>query len=190
MVAITGGDCQVLRFEAATAAAIACLLVGGVARADGGVLNVELAGGAGLSAYNSGSDSLLAPPFVQLHAAYLFLRTGPVRMGPALGVPVGFFRPGGDEAGEAWQPQVAVRPGWAVYGRPGIDFAWSVAAGPSFVVTPRFVWGLEVGGSVAYFLLAGLGITLGLDYGFFYGVDPVHVFTGRLGLLISWEVAG
>jgi hypothetical protein len=168
--------------------AVACILFPSAARADQQLLNVELAGGAGVSAYNSGAESLLAPPFVQLHAAYLFLRTGPVTMGPALGIPFGFYRSEEEEDDGSWLPQVAVRPGWAVYGRPSVDFAWSVAGGPSFVVSPPFVWGLEVGGSITYFLLAGFGLTAGFDYGFFYGVDPVHVFTGRLGLMISWEV--
>jgi len=179
---------QVRRLTAALAVGLKALMSASAARADDHLLNVELSGGAGVSAFNSGSDSVLAPPFVQLHAAYLLIETGPVSMGPALGVPFGFFRPDDESDDDAWQPQVAVRPGWAVYGRPSVDFAWSVVAGPSFVVTPPFVWGLEVGGAFTYFVTAGFGIVVGVDYGLFYGVDPVHVFTGRLGLMISWEV--
>jgi hypothetical protein len=177
---------QVRRLSAALAAGLAIVVGASAARADDHLLNVELTGGAGVSAYNSGSDSVLAPPFVQLHAAYLLLETGPVAMGPALGVPLGFYQ-SEDEADEgSWVPQVAVRPGWAVYGRPSVDYAWSVVAGPSFVVTPPFVWGLEVGGSFTYFLTAGFGLVVGVDYGFFYGVDPAHIFSAKLGLMISW----
>ena len=173
------------RLVATSVALLLCLGTGSSARADRPLLNVEVSGGAGLSAYNSGSGSLLAPPHVQLQAAYLLVRAGPLIMGPSLALPVGFFSPERSDGGTA--VQLALRPGWTVYGRPTVDLGWSVSAGPSFVVTPDFVWGLELGGALDYFVTAGLALTVGLDYGFFYGVDPVHVFTGRLGLLISWE---
>ena len=176
-----------MRHLTAGLAAFAWLLAAPAARGEQ-LLNVELTGGAGLTAYNSGSESLLAPPHVTLSASYLLVRAGPVTMGPSLSLPLGFFRPDGDEDGPL-SAQLALRPGFEVFGRPSADIAWSVAAGPSLVVTPDFVWGLEVGGAFSYFLTAGIGLTAGLDYGFFYGVDPVHVFTFRLGVLVSWEVA-
>ncbi len=160
------------------------LALAGTARAEGRLLSVELSGGVGVSAYNTGSDSALAPPFIQAEAALLFIEAGPFWTGPALSIPLGFYEPEGEDLAA----QLAIRPGWALYHRPSVDFAWSAVVGPSFVVTKPFVWGLEVEGSVAYFLLAGFALTAGLQYGFFYGVDPVHVISGRLGLLITWEV--
>jgi len=173
----------------------ACLIAGRASQANQ-LLNLELSGGLGVSAYNLATDSALAPPFVQLQLSYLPIRTGPINMGPALGVPVGFFQRQGQDA---WDPQVAVRVGWEVWGRPNVDFAWSALAGADFVMTPPgreaeasdrtgFTWGLEVGGSASYFLTAGFAITGGARYAFFYGVDAVHVISFQVGLLISAEV--
>jgi len=148
------------------------------------ILSAELSFGAGLSAYNTGSDELLAPPHVQLLGAYHFLRMGNIAMGPALAVPLGFY----DDSDEGTRVQLALSPGWSVYGRPSVDWAWNAVATAAFVVTDPFVFGLEFAGSAAYFLTAGLALTAGLQYGFFYGVDPVHVFSGKLGVLIAFEV--
>ncbi len=170
--------------------ALACLTAGHGAWANQ-LLNLELTGGVGVTAYNLATDNTtLAPPFVQLQLSYLPVRTGPVNMGPIIGVPVGFFQAEGQDG---WDPQVAMRAGWQVYGRPNVDFAWSAAVGADFVFTPEdegadFVWGLELGGSVAYFILAGLAITGGIRYALFYGVDPVHVVSFQFGFMISHEV--
>ncbi len=174
---------------------LAGLAAGRAARAEQ-LLNLKLSGGVGVSAYNVRTDSHLAPPFVQLQLSYLPLRTGPISMGPALGVPVGWFQ---REGQDAWDPQVAVRVGWEVWGRPNVDFAWSALAGADFVMTPPgqnaeegdrtgFTWGLEIGGSASYFVTAGFAITAGASYNFFYGVDAVHVISFQLGVLISAEV--
>jgi hypothetical protein len=172
-----------------------CLLTSSVASADD-LLNLELSGGAGVTAYNERVDSALAPPFLQLQLSYLPLEVGPLSMGPLFGVPLGFYRPRGQEEGPLSTVQIGLRAGWQVYGRPSVDFAWSATAAVDFVLSPLddeedpldFVWGLELGGSVAYFLTAGLALTAGLRYAFFYGVDPAHVFSGQLGVLISYEV--
>lgn len=166
----------------------ACLLASHAAQANQ-VLNLELSGGAGVTAYNLETDRVLAPPFVQFQAAYLPLRTGPVNMGPALGLPIGFFRP---EDQVSWEAQVGIRLGWQVYGRPNVDFAWAALAAVDLVMTPSeeragFVWGFEIGGTAAYFLTAGFAITAGIRYAFFYGIDPVHAFSGQLGVMISYE---
>ncbi len=110
--------------------------------------------------------------------------------------------------------QHSLRPAWVVYGRPNVHFAWSAWGGVSFVFgqpdvggeildaltdegaderyvqepDSYFVWGLEVGGSASYFLTAGFALTLGAQYSFFYGIDPVHVISFDLGLLFSFEV--
>ncbi len=157
------------------------------------VLNLELSGGVGVTAFNEATESALSPPFLQVQVAYLPLRVGPVSMGPALGIPLGFYQPEGQDS---WQPQVGFRTGWQVFGRPSVDFAWMALAAVDFIIAPLddesdpvdFVWGFEVGGSVAYFLTAGLAVTGGLRYAFFYGVDPIHTFSGQLGLMISYEV--
>lgn len=168
---------------------VACLLAGQSARANQ-VLNLELSGGAGVTAYNTSTETALAPPFIQLQAAYLPLRTGPVNMGPALGLPIGFFKPEGQDS---WEAQVGIRLGWQVFGRPNVDFAWSALAAVDLVMTPSeqragFVWGFELGGTASYFLTAGFAITAGIRYAFFYGVDPVHAFSGQVGFMISYEV--
>lgn len=172
-----------------------CLLVSSVATAEQ-LLNVELSGGAGVSAYNVASDTALAPPFVQAQLSYLPLEVGPMSMGPVLGIPLGFYRPSDQDDGPLDSVQSGIRAGWQVYHRPSVDFAWNATAAFDFVLSPLddqddpldFVWGLELGGSAAYFLTAGLAITAGLRYAFFYGVDPAHVFSGQLGVLISYEV--
>lgn len=110
--------------------------------------------------------------------------------------------------------QHSLRPAWVVYGRPNVHFAWSAWGGVAFafgqpdvkgveeevlldaeiseqfIPQPEsyFVWGLEVGGSASYFLTAGFALTLGAQYSFFYGIDPVHVISFDLGLTFSFEV--
>ena len=167
----------------------ACCLLSHSAQADQ-VLNLELSGGAGVTAYNLATDTALAPPFVQFQAAYLPVRTGPVNQGPTLGLPIGFFRPEGQDT---WETQVGVRLGWQIFGRPSVDFGWNAVAAFDLVMMPSeeaagFVWGFELGGSAAYFLTAGLALTAGIRYAFFYGIDPVHVFSGQIGVMISYEV--
>lgn len=167
-------------------------LASSTSRADP-LINLELSGGAGVTAYNLASDSALAPPFVQLQISYLPLEVGPVDMGPVVGLPIGFYQPSEQDS---WNAQVGVRAGWQVWGRPSVDFAWSAMAAFDFVISPLddprdsvdFVWGLELGGSASYFFTAGLAVTAGLRYAMFYGVDSIHVFSGQVGLLISHEV--
>jgi hypothetical protein len=182
----------VKRSLAAFGVAAAAMLACSTAAAEQ-LLNVELSGGAGVTAWNEATESALSPPFVQAQVSYLPLRVGPVSMGPVLGLPVGFYQSTGQGS---WSTQVGLRAGWQVYGRPSVDFAWSAMAAADFVISPLdderdpvdFVWGLEIGGSVVYFLTAGFGVTAGLRYAFFYGVDPVHAISGQLGLVISYEV--
>lgn len=189
------------------------LLAAGAAQAQD-VLNLGVRYGLGLSMYNRLNDTALAPHYANLEASYLFLEVGPLRMGPGLTYRLGFNSrdveqldtgteaPDDMETVGALDLQHSLRPAWVVYGRPNVHFSWSAYGGFSFVFAQPdvtdvvdaedgetyFVWGLEVGGTASYFLTAGFAVTLGAQYDFFYGIDPVHVFSFDLGLLFSFEV--
>ena len=172
------------RYLPAVFLALACVLPCRNAWADH-ILNLELSGGAGVVAYNISSDNALAPPFVQFQASFLPVQAGPLYMGPALGVPLGFYEPD-DENG--WGPQVAIRAGWEVFHRPNVHFSWRALVGGDFLMNPEFAWGLEVGGSAQFYLTAGFALTGGLRYAFYYGVDGVHIISGQIGVMITYEV--
>jgi hypothetical protein len=186
------------------------VVAAGSARAQD-VINLGVRYGLGLSVYNRLADSALAPSYAHIDASYLFLEVGPLRMGPGLAYRLGFGtrdvrqrdqETGVNETVEALDVQHSLMPAWVVYGRPNVHFSWSAYGGFSFVLSQPdvsgtvddesgdtyFVWGLEVGGTASYFITAGFAVTLGAQYDFFYGIDPVHVISFDLGLLFSFEV--
>jgi hypothetical protein len=151
----------------------------------GSVWNVEAAAGRGLTAANLTTDQLWAPWYGQLQVGFLPLVVGPVAMGPVLGLTFGGFQE--EESGQR-RVQFGQHAGWQCYGRPTIDWAWSAVASLNIVDLPVLALGLELGGTAAYFLTAGIALTAGLRYSFHYGVDGVHVFAGQIGVLLSYEV--
>jgi hypothetical protein len=199
----------VRRHLVAFSTCVLLILVGGAAQAQD-VINLDVRYGVGLSLHNRLNDSVVAPHYAHLEGSYLFLEVGPIQMGPGLAYRVGFgSRDVTAEDEEFHLVQVGttdlqheIRPAWVVQGRPNVHFSWTAWAGVDLVVTqpdvsqngmdedhePYFIWGLEAGGSASYFLTAGFAITLGVQYAFFYGIDPVHVLAFDLGLRFSFEV--
>ncbi len=185
-------------------------LAGGAARAQD-LINLDVRYGLGFSLYNRLNDSPLAPHYAHLEASYLFIEVGPIQMGPALAYRMGFNQREVQHRNDDGQLedvgttdlQHGLRPGWAVYGRPNVHMSWSAYGGVALVVAqpdvsgqaadeaerdPYFVWGLEAGGTASFFFTAGFAVTLGAQYTFFYGIDPVHVISLDLGLRFSFEV--
>lgn len=66
--------------------------------------------GAGLRLFDPYIAGVLAPPFVHVQGAFLFVNAGPLRMGPSLGGQLGF------DLGHSGM-QGTIQPGWAAMAR-------------------------------------------------------------------------
>ena len=90
--------------------------------------------------------------------------------------------------------QYACSPGYLLYRR---TTSWATFAriGPSFVGTPSFTWGGELGAGAAWFPLGGIGFVGELVGNLFYGAGTREVssaaypvISAQLGITIAYEV--
>jgi hypothetical protein len=161
-------------------------------------------------------QGVLTPFGALLQGSFLFLKAGPLLMGPSLGVQLGF-----DPVGT----QVAIQPGWqalwrlsprlALTGRldipllitPGACPVDRVAADPGFSgqgfpvntstlpvpsagTCPALAFGGELGVGAALYITSGIALTAEATFDMYFGDSFLFfpIFGGGLGVMIDYEV--
>jgi hypothetical protein len=158
-----------------------------------------------------------AVPFgALLQGSYLFMKAGPLLMGPSLGLQLGF-----DPVGT----QAAIQPGWHALWRlmprlgltgrvdipllitPGGCPVDRVPADPTFMgqgfpintttlpvpsagTCPTFAFGAELGVGAAFYITSGVAITAEATFNMYFGDSFLFfpIFGGGLGLMVDYEV--
>lgn len=158
-----------------------------------------------------------AAPFgMLLQGGFLFVKAGPLLMGPSLGVQMGFDSVGLQTAIQpGWQALWRLAPRFALTGRvdipllitPGACPVDRVPADPSFMgqgfqinrstlpvpsagTCPTFAFGAELGVGAALYLTSGIALTAEASFDMYFGDSFLFfpVFGGGVGLLVDYEV--
>jgi hypothetical protein len=136
-------------------------------------------------------QDLLAPIFTDGLVGYVFESSARrFRHGAGLGVSVNLSDDGGYAEPIYAGEQVALMPAYLLYADLGIDLFGKAHLGVPVVITGGTTAGVEVGASLGYRLLAGLGVFTELFVDAFAGAgSTLHPTVGlELGLFLDYEV--
>lgn len=171
---------------------------------------------AGLRLSDPYAQGRAAPFGALLGGSFLFVKAGPLLMGPSLGVQLGFDPVGAQAAIQpGWQALWRVSPRFGLTGRVEIPFLITpgacpvdrVMADPGFVgqgydfnrntlpvpsagTCPTLAVGAELGVGAALYVTSGIALTAEAMFDMYFGDSFLFfpVFGGGVGVLVDYEV--